>query len=124
MDNVKLRLSAGKGGDGSRSFARFARVPLGGPDGGDGGKGGDLVLAASASAEDLSWFAGKPEFAAEAGNPGLPGKKYGKNGADLTDRLSLVPVKGFQRCGGRKGARNVLCFRSTDPDSLPCRRAP
>ena len=44
IDEVKMKLVAGKGGDGCTSFRREKYVPMGGPDGGSGGKGGDIVF--------------------------------------------------------------------------------
>ena len=46
IDEVKMKLVAGKGGDGCTSFRREKYVPMGGPDGGSGGKGGDIVFVA------------------------------------------------------------------------------
>ena len=43
IDEVNLKLIAGKGGDGCTSFLREKYVPLGGPDGGNGGKGADII---------------------------------------------------------------------------------
>ncbi|MEP0815266.1 MAG: hypothetical protein HRF49_11470 [bacterium] len=86
-DRVRIEISAGRGGDGSRSFARFAREPLAGPDGGDGGKGGDVWLAADGALDDLSLFAAAPKVKAEPGGKGMPGKKSGKNAPDLTLRV-------------------------------------
>src|SRR6202008_1612859 len=53
-DRARLRVVAGKGGDGGLSFRREKFVPKGGPDGGDGGDGGDVVLLADPSLRDLS----------------------------------------------------------------------
>ena len=44
LDQVKIHLRAGDGGDGAASFRREAHVPRGGPDGGDGGRGGSIYL--------------------------------------------------------------------------------
>lgn len=46
IDEVNLKLVAGKGGDGCTSFLREKYVPLGGPDGGNGGKGGSIIFKA------------------------------------------------------------------------------
>ena len=46
IDEVNLKLIAGKGGDGCTSFLREKYVPLGGPDGGNGGKGGSIIFKA------------------------------------------------------------------------------
>src|SRR2546429_8793684 len=47
VDQVKIYVKAGDGGNGVRSFRREKHVPRGGPDGGDGGNGGDIVLEAT-----------------------------------------------------------------------------
>ena len=47
LDEVKIRVIAGKGGNGCMSFRREKFIPFGGPDGGNGGKGGDVVIIAS-----------------------------------------------------------------------------
>lgn len=98
IDRMEIELSAGKGGDGSTSYARHAKEPLAGPDGGDGGKGGDVYLSAKAELEDLNHLANSPAISAEDGKNGMGGKCFGKNG---TDETIDVP------CGTR-----VICARS------------
>ena len=55
-DRARIRVQAGRGGDGSLHFRREKHVPKGGPDGGDGGPGGDVVLVADA---DLGGVSGR-----------------------------------------------------------------
>src|ERR687884_639667 len=55
-DRARIRVQAGRGGDGALSFRREKYVPKGGPDGGDGGRGGDVTLVADADLRDLSRF--------------------------------------------------------------------
>jgi GTP-binding protein len=55
-DRARLRVKAGRGGDGALSFRREKHVPKGGPDGGDGGPGGDVSAIADADLRDLSGF--------------------------------------------------------------------
>ncbi|MDO8472525.1 MAG: GTPase ObgE, partial [Dehalococcoidia bacterium] len=80
---------AGKGGDGAVTFHREKFMPRGGPDGGDGGNGGDVILHADSNMDDLSKFQSFRSFRAEAGQPGGPEKRSGKNAPDL---LISVPV--------------------------------
>ena len=57
-DRARIRVKAGRGGDGALSFRREKHVPKGGPDGGDGGPGGDVSAIADADLRDLSAFSG------------------------------------------------------------------
>ena len=52
-DRARIRVKAGRGGDGALSFRREKHVPKGGPDGGDGGPGGDVMAVADADLRDL-----------------------------------------------------------------------
>lgn len=83
IDLVKLRISAGDGGDGRVSFRRAKFVPKGGPDGGDGGDGGSVYLVGNKNHSTLQLFAGKTAFSAEDGEQGRAQKSYGKKGEDL-----------------------------------------
>lgn len=84
IDETKISVKAGRGGDGSVSFRHEKYVPMGGPDGGDGGNGGDVILVASDQASDLSDFNRLRKFNAEDGHNGMGQKMHGKNGEDLT----------------------------------------
>src|SRR5918911_1410261 len=88
-DRAKIRVQAGRGGDGGLSFRREKYVPKGGPDGGEGGRGGDVVLVADSALRDLSSFRSKAHFKAQRGGAGRGGNKHGANGADVELR---VPV--------------------------------
>src|ERR687885_639745 len=88
-DRAKIRVQAGRGGDGGLSFRREKHVPKGGPDGGDGGRGGDVVLVADPERRDLSWFARSKSFEAGRGGPGRGRRKHGADGEDVELR---VPV--------------------------------
>ena len=69
-DRARIRVKAGRGGDGGLSFRREKHVPKGGPDGGDGGRGGDVVLVADPDLRDLSAFRAKTRFTAGRGGNG------------------------------------------------------
>ncbi len=89
VDQVQVKLKAGRGGDGCVSFRREAKVPRGGPDGGHGGHGGSIVLVSDASAHSLSYFRFHPLLRAKNGAPGEGGNRSGARGAEM--RLP-VPV--------------------------------
>ena len=83
VDQVTVKLQAGKGGDGALSFRHEKFVDKGGPDGGDGGDGGDIILRATRNENTLATFRYKKLLKAEDGSPGLKTKKHGKSGKDL-----------------------------------------
>jgi GTP-binding protein len=83
VDSVRVKLQAGKGGDGALSFRHEKFVDRGGPDGGDGGNGGDIILRASRNQDTLAAFRYKKLLKAESGQPGGKRKKHGKKGQDL-----------------------------------------
>jgi GTPase len=87
IDNVKIAIKSGDGGNGCVSFRREKYVPKGGPNGGDGGKGGDVIFKADNSLATLIDFKYKRIFKAENGKHGLGGDKTGKSGDDL-----IIPV--------------------------------
>ena len=88
-DRARIRVKAGRGGDGGLSFRREKFVPKGGPDGGDGGRGGDIVLVADADLRDLSAFRAKTVFDARRGGNGRGTRKHGADGDDI---VLTVPV--------------------------------
>lgn len=88
-DRARVRVRAGRGGDGGLSFRREKHVPRGGPDGGDGGRGGDVVLLADPDLRDLSGFRSRQEVRAERGENGRGSGKHGADGDSVTLR---VPV--------------------------------
>jgi GTP-binding protein len=88
-DRARIRVKAGRGGDGGLSFRREKFVPKGGPDGGDGGRGGDIVLVADADLRDLSSFRAKKVFDARRGGNGRGTRKHGADGGDI---VLAVPV--------------------------------
>src|SRR5437870_1325667 len=88
-DRAKIRVQAGRGGDGGRSVGREKHVPRGGPDGGDGGRGGDVVVVADPDRRDLSRFAREKSFQAGRGGSGRGRQQHGADGDDVELR---VPV--------------------------------
>src|SRR5215469_11413873 len=89
IDEAKIRVKAGDGGNGCVAFRREKFVPRGGPSGGDGGKGGDVVMQASERHNTLVHFRFNPEYKAERGRHGEGANKTGRDGADV---VLNVPV--------------------------------
>ena len=89
IDEAKIKVKAGDGGDGCMAFRREKFVPRGGPSGGDGGKGGDVVMEASERHNTLVHFRFNPEHKAERGRHGEGANKTGRDGADV---VLKVPV--------------------------------
>ncbi len=82
-DEVEIWVTAGKGGDGSKSFRREKYIPKGGPDGGDGGDGGNIVFLVNPHLRTLSHIHNRQKFHAENGENGKRKQMHGKNGEDL-----------------------------------------
>ena len=83
VDVAKIRIKAGKGGDGCIGFHREKYIAAGGPDGGDGGKGGDVVFVVDNHMATLLDFRYKKKYVAANGEPGGTKKCFGKDGADI-----------------------------------------
>lgn len=82
VDEVKIFVKGGDGGNGCVSFRREPHVPRGGPDGGTGGKGGDVVLMAVSHQNTLLPLRFQSEIRAKRGRHGGPGNRTGRNGGD------------------------------------------
>jgi len=87
VDEARIFLEAGRGGDGAVAFRREKFVPRGGPDGGDGGRGGDVVFVVDSGLSTLMDFRHQRHFRAEAGHGGEGSNRYGRQGADLIVRV-------------------------------------
>jgi len=87
VDEVKIKVAAGAGGNGCLSFRREKFIPLGGPDGGDGGDGGGVYLIAETSLNTLADFRHKRSFKAQRGENGSGRERRGKSAEDL-----FIPV--------------------------------
>src|SRR5262245_44798747 len=77
LDETKLYVRGGRGGDGSASMHSEPFKPRGGPDGGNGGRGGSVIMRVSGHARDLSWLADHPHQRAEDGKPGRSSQRDG-----------------------------------------------
>jgi GTPase len=87
VDQVRILVKAGRGGDGVCSFRREKYVPRGGPDGGDGGHGGQVVFVASHRLTTLLDLRYQQRYEAEDGGRGEGGNRHGRNGANV-----VIPV--------------------------------
>ena len=89
LDQVKIYIKAGDGGDGSPSFRREKFIEFGGPDGGDGGKGGSIILKSERNLNTLIDYRYQQHHKAERGTDGAGKKRTGRGGKDL---ILKVPV--------------------------------
>jgi len=87
IDEARIEIQSGGGGNGCVSFRREKFVPRGGPDGGDGGDGGSVVFIVDTNLTTLVDFKYRQHFRAGKGQNGQGGQKHGANGEDV-----VVPV--------------------------------
>ncbi|AOU99345.1 GTPase ObgE [Acidihalobacter yilgarnensis] len=83
VDEARIKVQAGDGGNGCVSFRREKYIPFGGPNGGDGGDGGTIYLVADSALNTLSDFRHRRFFQAERGHNGMGRDKTGRMGSDL-----------------------------------------
>jgi GTPase len=88
LDEIEIRVEAGKGGDGCVSFRREKYIPRGGPDGGDGGDGGSIILVAQPGVDSLAPLTHRSQWKAESGQSGQSANCHGRSAEDL---VILVP---------------------------------
>ncbi|MEI6242230.1 MAG: GTPase ObgE [Chlamydiota bacterium] len=140
IDQVKLTLTAGKGGDGIIAWRREKYIPKGGPSGGSGGKGGSIILKADPQVFSLESFRNSSIIKADNGAPGGSNNKTGRTGKDL---IISVPVgtlvkdpstqevffdfvssdQTFTLCLGGVGGRGNYQFR-TPTNQAPTKHTP
>jgi len=130
IDEIKVFVKAGDGGNGCVSFRREKYVPKGGPDGGDGGNGGSIIFKATKNKSTLIDFHFKPHIKAERGAHGKGSNLHGRDGRDkvvqvpvgtliydLNGSKLMVDLKedGQEFCVARggKGGRGNARFRSS-----------
>jgi len=89
LDQVKIYIKAGNGGDGSPSFRREKFIEFGGPDGGDGGNGGSVVLISERNLNTLIDYRYQQHHKAQRGDNGSGQNRTGKGGNDL---ILKVPI--------------------------------
>ncbi len=92
VDEAKIYVKAGDGGQGCVSFRREKFVPKGGPDGGDAGKGGDILFVADRRLTSLLDFRYKRRILAQKGGHGEGAMRHGKNGRNLKVKVPIGTV--------------------------------
>src|SRR5450432_2051135 len=130
IDEAKIRVKAGDGGNGCMAFRREKFVPRGGPSGGDGGKGGDVIMESSERHNTLVHFRFNPEYKAQRGRHGEGSNRTGREGVDVLLKVPVgtivyddetgEKVHDFSHpddriviaCGGR-GGRGNACFATS-----------
>jgi GTP-binding protein len=130
LDQVKIYVKAGNGGDGSPSFRREKFIEYGGPDGGDGGKGGSVILKSEQNLNTLIDYRYQQHHKAERGENGMGQNRTGKGGEDLIlkvplgtqvfeeDNKTLIfdfikPGEEFVAAAGGKGGLGNTRFKSS-----------
>lgn len=112
VDQAKIYIKAGDGGDGAVSFHREKYVAAGGPDGGDGGKGGDIVFVVDDNISNLIDFRYKRKYVAEKGQNGGAKNCSGRNAPDLVVKVPRGTVVREIKSG------RILADLSTDEPAI------
>ena len=112
VDQAKIYIKAGDGGDGAVSFHREKCVAAGGPDGGDGGKGGDIVFVVDDNISNLIDFRYKRKYVAEKGQNGGGKNCSGRNAPDLVVKVPRGTVVKEIKSG------RILADLSTDEPAV------
>jgi len=130
LDQAKIYLRAGNGGDGCVSFRREKYVEFGGPDGGDGGRGGDVAIELTDGLNTLIDFRYKQHFKAQRGRDGMGKGRTGASGTPLIikvpegtqvfeeDQTTLITDitldnPQFTLCKGGSGGRGNIQFKTS-----------
>jgi GTPase len=101
IDEAKILVKAGDGGNGCLAFRREKFVPRGGPSGGDGGRGGDVILIATEHQNTLLQFRFNPEHKAQRGRHGEGSNRTGADGVSLEVRVPVGTVVYDEATGER-----------------------
>ena len=140
VDEVRIFVRSGKGGNGCVSFLREKYRPKGGPDGGDGGQGGDVVFEADEGLSTLLDFRYQQHYRAKHGQNGMSRQMYGRKGEDCRIRVPVGTVLSDEETGeplvdltehgqtyvaarGGKGGRGNMHF-ATSTQQVPRRAEP
>ena len=135
IDEVRIRVKAGDGGNGCLAFRREKYVPRGGPSGGDGGRGGDVEMVASEHYNTLLHFRFNPEHTAQRGRHGEGSNRTGREGQSIDlpvpvgtivyDEDTGEMLHDFTRSGDRfTVARGGRGGRGNQHFATPTRQAP
>lgn len=92
IDEARIEVAAGKGGNGSASMRREKFVPKGGPDGGDGGRGGSVLAQADENINTLVEYRFVKKYQARNGENGRGADCYGKGGEDIVLKMPVGTV--------------------------------
>jgi len=92
VDEAKIRVASGAGGNGCMAFRREKFVPRGGPSGGDGGRGGDVIMEASERHNTLVHFRFNPEYKAQRGRHGEGSNRTGPEGKSITLKVPVGTI--------------------------------
>ena len=140
VDQARIHVRGGNGGNGAVAFRREKFVPKGGPSGGDGGDGASVVLRVDPGLSTLLDFRYQREYAAPAGDAGANKDRYGRGGEDLVLRVPpgtqvydddtgtlladlRTPEETFIAARGGKGGRGNIHF-ATSTDRAPRKSEP
>jgi len=135
LDEARIFVASGRGGDGVIHFRREKYVPRGGPDGGDGGHGGDVILEVSPTLNTLYSFRQQSRFRAADGRRGGSSNKTGRAGADTAVRVApgtvvrdaatgdivgdlVAPGQSLVVCRGGRGGRGNARY-ATSRNQVP-----
>jgi len=92
VDEARINIYAGNGGNGCLSFLREKYRPKGGPDGGDGGRGGDVILVPDTGLNTLADFRFTRKYKAKNGESGAGKDRFGKHGEDCIIRMPTATI--------------------------------
>src|SRR5260370_24565279 len=101
IDEARIKVKAGNGGNGCVAFRREKFVPRGGPSGGDGGRGGDVWMESSERHNTLVHFRFNPEYKSGRGRHGEGSNKTGSEGGDITLKVPVGTILYDEETGER-----------------------
>lgn len=139
-DHVRLKLIAGRGGNGTIAWRREKYIPKGGPYGGNGGRGGSIVIVSDPEIYSLDVFRNHAHIKAPKGQQGGSNNRQGASGKDLILKVPCgtllrdaktktllydftEPGENFQVCAGGKGGKGNTFFK-TPTNQAPAKCTP